>query len=151
MMVWPSGLRSGVRSAIFLGILCTIVVFATTIVLTLIWHPQSLVWALATGAYAIGVANYSYALTSTFETARFDIAASSFSMEGAIVARPLLLNACTGLVLIAPFLLGFTHLYVTIIGLVGLTGITCSRLWTKYIVKCAERRRYDMAGGFRAM
>ena len=151
MMVWPNGLRSGVRSAILLGILCTIVVFAATIVLALVLYPQSLIWALATGAYAIGVANYSYALTSTFETARFDIAASSFSTEGAIVARPLLINACTGLVLIAPFLVGLTHLYTTIIGLLGLTGIACGRLWTKYIVKCAEHRQYDMSGGFRTM
>lgn len=151
MMVWPNGLRSGVGSATLLGILCTIGVFATTIVLALVWYPQSLIWTLATGVYAIGVANYSYALTGTFETARFDIAASSFSMEGAIVARPLLINACTGLVLIAPFLVGFTHLYATIIGLVGLTGIACGGLWTKYIVKCAEHRRYDMSGGFRTM
>ena len=93
-----------------------------------------------------------WALASTFETARFDIAASSFSMEGSTVGRPLLMNACTGLVLIAPIgvLFGSAELYPAIIGLLGLTGIGCHRLWTECVSRGVERRRHQMCDGFRA-
>ena len=152
LAVWPNGLRSVVEAVILLGLISTIAVFAFALLMALAAIPQSLTWALATGAYAIGVANYGYALASTFETARFDIAASSFSMEGSTVGRPLLMNACTGLVLIAPIgmLFGSAELYPVIIGMLGLTGIGCHRLWIECVSRGVERRRHQMCDGFRA-
>ena len=157
LAVWPNGLRSVVEAVIRLGLISTIAVFALALMalaaLSAVVDLGAgyMTWALATGAYAIGVANYGYALASTFETARFDIAASSFSMEGSTVGRPLLMNACTGLVLIVPFgvLFGSAELYPPIIGLLGLTGIACHRLWTECVSRAVESRRHQMYDGFR--